>query len=136
MKTINFRSNLSKSVKISRTHQRFANSLRNQRALDCPEEFLGPNWKDVLNFWLYLDTLSGEQFGIAGDLRRNLRCVDESENLAYLAACVSITTGISYEAHMSAPSITSGWATRELIGANKILGQGKLLTFVPIFLNP
>ncbi len=45
-------------MKISTTHQRFVRILSNQRALEHPEEFLGPNWKDILNFWLYLDTLS------------------------------------------------------------------------------
>ncbi len=122
-------------MKISTTHQCFADRLGDQRALDQPEEFLGPNWKDVLNFWFFIDTLSPEQLVVAGDLRRNLRCVDESENLAYEAARVSITTGISYEAHMSAPSITSGYATRELIGSHEILKQGKSLIFISMFLE-
>jgi hypothetical protein len=36
---------------------------------------------------------------------------------------------------MSTPGLVPGVATRELIGANKILEQGIPLTFVPIFLN-
>ena len=122
-------------MKISTTHQRFANRAHNQRALWHPDEFLGPNWKDVLNFWLYLDILSDEQFRIAGDLRRNLRCVNKAENLAYEAARVTITAGISYDAQRSTPSITSGYATRELIGAHEFLKQGKSLTFIPMFLE-
>jgi hypothetical protein len=51
-------------VKISRSHRRFALCLEDQTALEYPEDFLGPNWKDVLNFWIYLDTLSEEQIKI------------------------------------------------------------------------
>ena len=121
----------------SKTHQRFADNLRNQRALSHPEEFLGPNWKEVLNFWLYIDTLSDEQLNMARVLYCNLDVADRvyAENLIWNAACIVTSKQISNWAYMSTPGLVPGVATRELIGANKILEQGIPLTFVPIFLN-
>jgi hypothetical protein len=42
----------------SRTHKRFSELLKKPDALTNPEKYLGPNYQDVLNFWIYLDTLS------------------------------------------------------------------------------
>jgi hypothetical protein len=124
-------------MKISKTHQRFANRIGNQRALQNPEEFLGPNWKDVLNFWLYFDTLSIEQLIMASDLYWALARVDRNyaRNLALDAACEVTNYDISHHAYMSAPGWAGGNATRELIGAHKILGQGKPLTFATLLIN-
>jgi hypothetical protein len=49
---------------ISKIHKRFLESLNNPRVLENPEEFLGPNYKEVLNFWLILDELSEEQLRV------------------------------------------------------------------------
>jgi hypothetical protein len=125
-------------MKISKTHQRFADWLNNQRALDCPEEFFGPNWKEVLNFWFFIDTLSSEQFEIAQDRFWNLddADIDSARNLAANAATDTIMCrSITYVAFMAAPRLAGGNATRELIGAHKILEKGKPLTFVPLFLE-
>jgi hypothetical protein len=57
-------------MKISKSHKYFANRLHrlrqitNQEDLTHPERYLGSNWEAVINFWLYLDTLSEEQFEI------------------------------------------------------------------------
>jgi hypothetical protein len=124
-------------MKISRTHQRFANRIGNQRALQNPEEFLGPNWKDVLNFWIYLDILSNEQFGKVSDLYWALERTDRiySVVLANNASCEVKSKYISHCAFMSAPGWAGGDATRELIGAHKILEQGKPLTFATLLIN-
>jgi hypothetical protein len=42
----------------SKIHQNFSQRLNQPDALTDPEKYLGPNWKDVLNFWIYLDSLS------------------------------------------------------------------------------
>ena len=119
----------------SKIHQLFAMPTINRRALEHPEEFLGPNWKDVLNFWLYYETLSREQLEGAGERWLSLAEADKvsARNLAALAADDTIT--IANEVFMAAPGLAGGNATRELIGSHKILEQGKPLTFVPLFLN-
>ena len=128
-------------MKISKTHQRFANRLNVQRpiqrVLQNPEEFLGHNWKEVLNFWLYLDTLSDEQLNMAHKRYRALGWVnlDNAEELAYDAALATLSMDMSYYVARSSPCDASGYASRELIGAHKILENGQTLTNVPIFLN-
>ena len=126
----------------SKTHQRFADNLRDQRAISHPEDFLGPNWKDVLNFWIYLDTLSVKQLEKAIDIY-------EAEALDYpvyhhlfigIASDETIGRDNSSNAFIAAGglglyAVGANFATYELIGSHKILEQGKLLTFVPIFLN-
>ncbi len=54
-------------MKISSFHKHFANNLNlffnipKQNVLDHPEAYLGPNYRDLLNFWLYWESLSFEQ---------------------------------------------------------------------------
>ncbi len=124
-------------MKISKSHQRFANRLRNQRALSNPDEFLGPNWKDVLNFWLYLDTLSNEQFEKVSERYWALVLTDRSSawNLANNTACEVTSEQVGDCAFMAAPGWAGGDATRELIGAHKILKQGKSLTFATLLIK-
>ena len=122
-------------MKISETHQFFANWLNDQRALSHPEEFLGPNWKEVLNFWIYLDALSDEQLDIVDSQYCAYDLADKISmlNLAESAANTTTTERIAYGA------VVAGWrnrgATWELIGVHKILEQGKSLKFIPLFLD-
>jgi hypothetical protein len=124
-------------MKISKTHQNFANCPGNARALRHQEEFLGPNWMDVLNFWIYLDTLSVKQLRIADSrywalapaLRRG------SRDLARKAAEHVTSELILDRVLRFSPNLGAGYAAWELIGAHKILEQGIPLTFVPPSLN-
>jgi hypothetical protein len=45
----------------SKIHQKFSKYLKQPDALTDPEKYLGPNYQDVLNFWIYLDTLSDQE---------------------------------------------------------------------------
>ncbi len=124
-------------MKISKIHQRFANRLGNQRALSHPEEFLGPNWKEVLNFWIYLDTLSEEKLRLSRSSYDNLNpeYCDPACLLARNAALNTVRVFIFNCAFLADPDSGSGNATLELIGAHKILEQGKSLKIVPLFLD-
>jgi hypothetical protein len=122
-------------MKISGLHQEFADELNDQRALEHPEEFLSPNWKAILNFWLYLDTLSFEQFDMAWRRYRNL---DEGERfVAFSVADVAAhaTLAGNFIDAAACEYVDIGDATRELMGVHKILEQGKSLTFVPLFMD-
>ena len=46
---------------ISKSHKCFSELLNEPRVLTNPEEFLGPNYKAVLNFWLWSERLSEDQ---------------------------------------------------------------------------
>jgi hypothetical protein len=124
-------------MKISKRHQVFSNILSAPRVLNHPEEFLGPNWKDVLNFWLYFDTLSSEQIGIARDLFWDLSRADRVSivNLAWNAARYVTNEHIPQCAYLSNQGHIEGITALELIGSHRILGQGKSLVVVSLLLN-
>jgi hypothetical protein len=120
-------------MKISKTHQRLANRLNDQTALKYPERFLGPNWKNVLNFWIYLDTLSVEDFGIFVDCYYALDIdarISARDN-AFKAAKDTIGRYYADAACGAAPRIASGYATRELIASHNL----ESLNLLPLFLN-
>jgi hypothetical protein len=115
-------------MKISTTHQRFADLLNDQTALEYPERFLGPNWKDVLNFWLYLDTLSDEKLVLI-----------EGYAVLWDLKCISMRSAVSTIGNEYASvawdvpfTIGSSYATLELIGSHNL----EAFTFLPLFLNP
>jgi hypothetical protein len=117
----------------SKTHQRFADRLNNQRALEHPEEFLGPNWKDVLNFWWFLDGLSEEQWKI---FRERYAALDPKiRDDACVAACVAARDAAYDAAACVAAAGGAGYATYELIGSHRLSEQEKSLTFLPLFLD-
>ncbi len=125
-------------MKISTAHQRFAERLRNSRVLDYPEEFLGPNWKDVLNFWLYLDTLNEEQWN---SINSSLSSYEHrlALNAAWNAARAAVGYAACYAADYAAWSVaalfSARYATDELIGSHILQEKGKSLVFFPMFLN-
>jgi hypothetical protein len=51
----------------SKRHKNFASNLNfrlnihEQDVLEYPEQYLGPNYKEILNFWFYWDSLSDKQ---------------------------------------------------------------------------
>jgi hypothetical protein len=71
-------------MKISNTHQRLSNYLKNPDALTNPEPFLGPNWETVLRWWLFEESLTYEQ---KNELHRRISAFDEdTRNLAEVIA--------------------------------------------------
>jgi hypothetical protein len=132
----------------SKTHKRFADRLNNQRALEHPEDYLGSNWKDVLNFWWYLECLSEDQWEI---VRQRYRALGyEVRAAAGAAAWDAARDAAGYAARNAAwaaaadggfvvsaadVAVATGYATWELIGSHRLLEQGKSLTFLPLFLD-
>ena len=98
---------------------------------------MDPNWKDVLNFWLYLEILSEEQIDIVDSQYRAFYLKDKDSVwcLARNAACEVISEHIFKCVYVSTLGNVRGTATIELMGAHKILGQGDTLICVPMFLN-
>ncbi len=111
--------------------------IKKYQTIERPEEFLGPNWKVVLNFWRHLDNLRPEQLNKANELFCTLDWLDRHDaasELAWRATCDTI--GVYYNVDIFGNLTTDiGEATLELIGSQKILEQGKFLTFVPLFLD-
>ena len=122
-------------MKISSSHQKFADRLNNQTALEYPERFLGPNWKDVLNFWIYLDTLSREELDKVYEHHRGLKDIHISRRLAWCAAKDTIgydyTNAAAFAYYVNCYNAAGCHATSELIGSHKL----ETLTFFPLFIN-
>jgi hypothetical protein len=129
-------------MKISKAHRNFAKRLNNQGILNYSEQYLGPNWENVINFWLYLDTLSKEQLKVA-----EKRYLALSNDERYKACSKSWITSESTTKYASVatrapfhtgfyPNYVAAYATRELIGLDKLLEQGHQPVFFPMFLNP
>jgi hypothetical protein len=133
-------------------HKEFANRLPGspQEVLSNPEKYLGPNWEAVINFWLYLDTLTQEQWWVVRE--RNLCLSAIEHNIAgdkVHDATSSKRRGgtlkprikYAYDAADSAyysvyyVNAITRWATLELISLDKLLEQGYQPVFFPMFLN-
>jgi hypothetical protein len=128
-------------MKISKTHHEFANRLSNQYVLNHPENYLGPNWEEVINFWLYLDTLSEEQMKAVENLYAT--SINENLRISKAKACKAAASATDYAYHASFSAFcTCFWAenvayytTQELIGLEKLLEQSYQPVLFPMFLN-
>jgi hypothetical protein len=126
----------------SKTHQKFSELLNKPEALTNPGKYFGPNWEDVLNFWIYLDTLSAEE---REEMWRRYCALDytvrKSARIASRDAAEEVVgENFRYEAWWAAYDVTGsenfGYATWELIGHHKLLEQNKTPTFLPLCVKP
>ena len=65
----------------SKAHQNFSNRLQKPEALTSPQDFLGPNYETVLNFWWFMDGLTEDQWE---EVARRYNAIDYA---AWNAAC-------------------------------------------------
>jgi hypothetical protein len=123
----------------SKTHKRFSERLNQPDALTDPENYLGPNWEDVLNFWIYVDGLSNLE---KREIVERYYSLDYNERDSASIAAAKEVIGVEFrcEAFDAAWDITGwgafGFATCELIAHHKLLEQNKTLTFLPLCVKP
>jgi hypothetical protein len=131
-------------MKISKIHERFSDYLEDPKVLTNPEDYLGPNWEDVINFWLYLDTLSESEISKIGDRYYALdyHVSDAARLAARLAARDSaeevVGEKVKNAAWLAAFYISGdvfAYATEELLTHHKLLEQGKTLVALPLCLE-
>jgi hypothetical protein len=114
---------------ISLTHSIFLRVINDycegspQDVLSNPEKYLGPNFEQVLDFWIYLDTLSDEEWGEMGQRFWGLdvSVLEYAGITARHAAEVVVGEDFRYEAWRAAVDVTGSRvvfarATVELIG--------------------
>ncbi len=138
----------------SKTHQNFSAELQNPEALTNPQDFLGPNYETVLNFWWTMDSLTETQWNevarrydaldyaagsAAGSAARNA-ALDAARSAAGYAAGYTARNAAWYAAVSaagyaagSAARAAAGYATYELMGMHTLLNDGRDLLFVPLF---
>ncbi len=126
----------------SKTLQKFLIELNKPEALTNLAKYLGPNWEDVLNFWIYLDTLSNkekkEMAQSYRDLDNDVRDVawNAATDAAEEVVCWEFRTEALYAAQYVTGSEVFGFATYELIAHHKILEQNKTPIFLPLCVKP
>jgi hypothetical protein len=129
-------------MKISTAHQRFSEYLEKSDALENPQDYLDVNYLTVLNFWLWIDTLSTEQWKEVA--RRYNAIPDAARSAARDAAWVaagSAARSAALDAAGSAARVAAlyaarnaaGRATVEIIGSHILIEKGTPLTFLPLF---
>jgi hypothetical protein len=101
-------------------------SINEQDVLDFPENYLGPNYKEVLNFWFYKDSLTRERLDIYSksywEIDRQTR--KESRKIAIETASEVIDTRF----------VDYLWAVEcEIIAAHLYLERNIPFTFLPLF---
>jgi len=126
----------------SKAHQNFFNELQNPEALTNPQNFLGPNYETVINFWWFMDGLTENQWK---EVARRYDALDGAAWSAARAAARSAARSVAGSAAWSAAWYAAGiaarnaaWnaardATYELMGMHTLLDDGKDLLFVPLF---
>jgi hypothetical protein len=125
-------------MKISKTQQRFSEELKEPRSLTNPEDYLGPNWQDVINFWLYVDGLSYEEkykmnkcyWALDRDVRIGACC--SSRDAAKEVVGKKVRDASWYATYDVSDWYIFQYATNELIAQHKLLEQGKTLVFLPL----
>jgi hypothetical protein len=121
----------------SKIHKLFSNYLKQPDALTNPEKYLGPNYQDVLNFWIYVEGLSKQE---KKEMRQRYWDLDEDvRDCAFFAAMDAADGVVGWrfrEAAWNAAWGVGGRATLELIGHHKLLEQNKTPTFLPLCAKP
>jgi hypothetical protein len=107
-------------------HKQISEQLNYPEVLTIPEKYFGPNYKPLLNFWIYWDSLSSTQRYDYQDLINNLS--DYIWHKAY------------YEARRSSEKVMNCAVSllcweMEIVGMHEILEEGKSLTFIPLLEN-
>jgi hypothetical protein len=129
-------------MKISKIHQEFSERLIEPKALTHPEDFLGPNWEDVINLWLYIDGLGEEEMKKIYDRYLALEWIarESAYDIAKVAAAEVVGGKVKIAAGYAAFYVTNmrwvfGDATIELIAHHKLLEQNKTPLALPFCLN-
>jgi len=74
----------------SKTHQNFSNYFHPE-ALTAPENFLGPNYETVINFWTFMDSLTEDNWKEVASryLALDYATVNAARDAAWYAAGVA-----------------------------------------------
>jgi hypothetical protein len=128
-------------MKISKIHQTFSDLLEDPKVLTNPEDFLGPNWEDVINFWFYIDTLTKDEREKMGVCYWHLdhATLDSAYNASRCAATEVVERVVANKAWGAIYDVSDwyifGYVTYELIAQHKLLEQDKPLTFLPLLIS-
>jgi hypothetical protein len=109
-----------------------------------PEVELGPNYETVLNFWLFLDSLTSEQeetiIAKYAEFDRNNCNAGYAERIVKQAGKVVLDeqrlwfrVNNKIFAIDSWLSLAITWATHELVCMHELIGNGEQMVIIPLF---
>jgi hypothetical protein len=120
----------------SKIHQTLRENYLTEEINDYPEQYLGPNYETVLNYWLYLESLpeitkinyiensATKPYGFNSFIVKEATLLTPYQAQAWYATQISLNSGEWY-----------GWATVELICMHRILDEGESLFYLPKIFN-
>jgi hypothetical protein len=109
-------------------HKLISESLNDPEILTNPEKYFGPNYKILLNFWIYWESLTSKQ-RFTYYSRVNKLSADIF-NEAFVVTRKMVEHSLSNQLLITL--INLEW---EIIGMHEILEEGKSLTFIPLLEN-
>jgi hypothetical protein len=125
----------------SKAHQLFADYINDVSALTEPQDFLGPNYETLLNFWKYIDKLTEEQWRKVA-LARNDYHGDQVSVMKIATGVIgSRNRAAVWESTCNAVSsihdvgAAASFAAREIICMHLLIENGIEIQFLPIFGN-
>ena len=129
------------NMSYSKAHQRFSTNIRHSVALTAPQDFLGPNYKTLLDFWWFIESLTVDKLEAVSDRYFEIELLTrESAYHRASDAANIITEYAGYAANCTHNCGKSNCAigldvTYELIAMHNILDKGEFLMFIPLFDN-
>jgi hypothetical protein len=107
---------------ISLFHRRISEYAHNPEIIDDPEKYFGPNYKILLNFWIYLERIGPEKLGKYQDYL--MRMGTNEWTLGYSNICTAEECMSQYYL----PDLK--YYEREIIAAHVLIDLGKPLKFI------
>ena len=105
---------------ISERHEQFSRMIGNPEVLSQPEKFFGPNYKTLLNLWIYWESLTENQKD---------SCFLKpfpADSFARIQSHFNV---------MNIPDYGFYYIEREIMAAHIIIDSGECLTFLPFLEN-
>jgi hypothetical protein len=120
--------NYSKIHKWFASHLNFYHNINKQDVLDNLENYLGPNYKELLNLWFYWDSLSSEQIDVYWNF---------IWSLDYETLTKADSTAEELAKEVIDPRFVKylGNITRELIASHLYIERGIPFTFLPLIID-
>jgi hypothetical protein len=118
----------------SRHHKNFAWNLKwsfrinEQDVLNYPANYLGPNYKEILNFWFYWDSLRCERYSVYSKRYHKLNY------LTWVEATVS-SKKLASEVIDPRFVVDLSFIVREIIASHLYLERNIPFTFLPLIFD-
>ncbi len=113
---------------ISRSHKQISYNV-NREILTSPQDYFGPNYKDLLNFWVYYETLTDYQ---NDEVWNKIWAMDFDTWLQARDLIIKLSDQVDW---FNVPPSFMSIVEMEICFAHIILERGEILVFLPLYLD-